>query len=158
MKPTARKTLASTIMQQPLTMSTSVMVGEPAAFNGTSLRWKKPFRPGSANMQPSVRTWSGSSMKHMTGPKIPNSGAPRAAGRSEPGKGGEKFVCLFSRTSGSAPCSKEYRIPVLWPPAQPPLEQGAGHVVLLNNDTTVSPPLLDALLQAARGAPEFGIL
>jgi GT2 family glycosyltransferase len=38
------------------------------------------------------------------------------------------------------------------------LEQGAEHVVLLNNDTTVAPHLLDALLQAARGAPEFGIL
>jgi GT2 family glycosyltransferase len=38
------------------------------------------------------------------------------------------------------------------------MEQGAEQIVLLNNDTTVAPHLLTALLRAARGAPEFGIL
>jgi len=38
------------------------------------------------------------------------------------------------------------------------LENGVEHVVLLNNDTTVAPDLLDTLLRAARQAPEFGIL
>jgi GT2 family glycosyltransferase len=38
------------------------------------------------------------------------------------------------------------------------LENGAEHVVLLNNDTTVAPNLLDSLLQTARWAPEFGVL
>jgi GT2 family glycosyltransferase len=38
------------------------------------------------------------------------------------------------------------------------LEQGAERIVLLNNDTTVAPNLLEALLRAARWAPEFGIL
>jgi GT2 family glycosyltransferase len=38
------------------------------------------------------------------------------------------------------------------------LEHGAERLVLLNNDTTVTPDLLDVLLQAAREAPEYGIL
>jgi GT2 family glycosyltransferase len=38
------------------------------------------------------------------------------------------------------------------------LKHGAEHVVLLNNDTTVSPNLLERLLQVARESPEYGIL
>ena len=38
------------------------------------------------------------------------------------------------------------------------LERGADQVILLNNDTTVAPRLVEALLAAARARPEFGIL
>jgi GT2 family glycosyltransferase len=38
------------------------------------------------------------------------------------------------------------------------LDHGAEYVVLLNNDTTVAPNLLDLLLQAAREMPEYGVL
>src|SRR5262245_54311700 len=38
------------------------------------------------------------------------------------------------------------------------LDQGAEYVVLLNNDTTVAPELVDVLLRVAREAPEHGIL
>ena len=38
------------------------------------------------------------------------------------------------------------------------LERGADQVILLNNDTTVAPQLVEALLAAARVRPEFGVL
>jgi GT2 family glycosyltransferase len=38
------------------------------------------------------------------------------------------------------------------------LERGAEQIILLNNDTIVSPRLVDGLLAAARARPEFGIL
>lgn len=38
------------------------------------------------------------------------------------------------------------------------LDHEAEHIVLLNNDTTVAPDLLDSLLRVARGAPDYGIL
>jgi len=38
------------------------------------------------------------------------------------------------------------------------LEQGAEQIILLNNDTTVSPKLVETLLTAAQAHPDFGIL
>jgi GT2 family glycosyltransferase len=38
------------------------------------------------------------------------------------------------------------------------LERGAEQVILLNNDTTVHPRLVDRLLTAARSNPDFGVL
>lgn len=37
-------------------------------------------------------------------------------------------------------------------------EQGAEQIILLNNDTTVSPKLVEVLLQTARENPDFGII
>ena len=38
------------------------------------------------------------------------------------------------------------------------LERGANHILLLNNDTTVAPALVDNLLAAAAANPDYGIL
>jgi hypothetical protein len=38
------------------------------------------------------------------------------------------------------------------------LERGADYVLLLNNDTTVSPPLLSRMVEAARSDPQIGIV
>ena len=71
MKPIRWKTSARTIMQHPLTMSTSVICGTVAGASGTGLRWKKPGRVGSLKTTPSVWTSCGGSINRMTGPITP---------------------------------------------------------------------------------------
>ena len=76
--------------------------------------------PGRLNRHPSVITVSGSSMKQIIGPMMPWSGwcrPPPAGGRQV---WGATIVSLLSRSTHSAPCSSAWRIPVLFPPAQPP--------------------------------------
>ena len=102
-------------------MSVGSTAGGSAGRSGTSCRRKNPGYPGGLKVTPSVITTSGSSMYRITGPITPNRGCASNARSKRATRFGATVVSLLSSRTWVAPRASAYRMPVLFPPLQPPL-------------------------------------